>query len=79
MVEEVTVAVGSAEMVVLPAGLASADWKREERIVLVAAVSCSEVRVGCGSSLKSVAQASSILLASEDGCGVLVKSYRHWR
>ena len=77
MVEEVTVAVGSAGMVVLPAGLANADWKREERGRLVS----WEVRVASSgnvtrfSSLKSVAQASSILLASEDGCDVLVKAF----
>ena len=77
MVEEVTVAVGSAGMVVLPAGLANADWKREERGRLVS----WEVRVASSgnvmrfSSLKSVAQASSILLMSEDGYVVLVKAF----
>lgn len=85
MVDEVTVAVGSAGMVVLSAGLANAGWKRVARervvieaIVLVVAVG-SAVRVGSSgnvarlSSLKSVAQASSILLASEDGCVVSVR------
>jgi hypothetical protein len=74
-----TVAVGSAEMVVLPAGLTNAGWKRvaRERLVIEAIVLAvavgSAVRVGSSgnvarlSSLKSVAQASSILLASEDG------------
>jgi hypothetical protein len=86
MIDEVTVAVGSAGMVVFSAGLANADGKRVARerwlvieaMVLVASV----VKVGSSgnvarlSCLKSVAQASSILLASEGGMG---RFLRFWR
>jgi hypothetical protein len=92
MVDEATVAVGSAEMVVLPAGLTSAGWKRVARerlvieaMVLVVAVGSEErVRVGSSGnvarlrSLKSVAQAASILLASEDGIGWFLMSRVAW-
>jgi hypothetical protein len=92
MVDEATVAIGSAEMVVLPAGLTSAGWKRAARerlvieaMVLVVAVGSEErVRVGSSGnvarlrSLKSVAQAASILLASEDGIGWFLMSRVTW-
>jgi hypothetical protein len=69
MVDEVTVAAGSAGMAVLPAGLTNAGWKRvlRERAERTRVGSSGNVaRLSC---LKSVAQASSILLASEDGMG----------
>jgi len=83
-VDEVTVGVRSAVMVVFSAGLTNADWKRvarelELRVmeanVLVAVGSFQVVKVGSSGNVsrlswrKSVTQASSILLASEDGMG----------
>jgi hypothetical protein len=86
--DEVTVAVGSVVMVVFSAGLANADWKRVARelrvietIVLVVAVG-SAVNVGSSGNvarlswLKSVAQASSILLTSEAGMGLVFLAWK---
>jgi hypothetical protein len=69
MVDEVTVAVGSAEIVVLLAGLTNAGWKRVLRERAERARVGSSGNVARLSCLMSVAQASSILLASEDGMG----------
>jgi hypothetical protein len=80
MVDEVssTVAVGSAEMVVLPAGLTNADWKRVARerlvieaIVLVVAVG-SAVRVGSSGNVARLSSLKSVAQASEDGLMISV-------